>query len=99
MDLAAFAQYVITILSSIFNAGYFLSYRSPQRRRRLGAQALAGVSLALVVESIFALVEKAEWAGDLSLEPNLWFVVRLPILLSSVLISALILRQLTARKF
>jgi hypothetical protein len=99
MDLAAFAQYVITVLSSTFNAGYFLSYRSSQRRRRLGAQALAGVSLALVVESIFALVEQAEWAGDLFLQPSLWFVVRLPILLSSVLISALILRQLTARKF
>jgi hypothetical protein len=60
MDLAAFAQYVIIVLSNTFNAGCFLIYLSPQRRRRLGAQALAGVSLDLVVESIFALVEEAE---------------------------------------
>jgi len=47
------AQYIVTALSSGFNAGYFASYRTPVRRRRIGALTLVLLSGAIFTESLY----------------------------------------------
>jgi hypothetical protein len=105
------AQYIVTALSSGFNAGYFASYRTPVRRRRIGALTLALLSGAIFTESLyftcFALFETfetfktfqgQEWASDLFFDPGYLLGVRLPMCLGSLLMSILILRHLTATR-
>ena len=53
IDQIILTQYIVTALSSGFNAVYFLSYRSPLRRRRTGALALALLSVAILIESLY----------------------------------------------
>jgi len=97
-----FAQYFATAASSAFNACYFLGYRSPKRRRRIGAIVLAFVSLAIFIESLyfgfFALYQDEQWASDFFLHPSYWLAARLLLCLGSLLISALILRHLVANR-
>jgi hypothetical protein len=87
------AQYIVTALSSAFNACYFLGYRSPTRRRRIGAGVLALVSLAIFIESFYfgfsALFQEQQ-------ESVLWLGTRLLICISSLATSILILRRLVA---
>ena len=89
------AQYVVTALSSAFNACYFLGYRSPTRRRRIGAMVLALVSLAIFIESFYfgfsALFQEQQ-------ESVLWLGTRLLICISSLATSILILRRLVANR-
>jgi hypothetical protein len=89
------AQYVVTALSSAFNACYFLGYRSATMRRRIGAMVLALVSLAILVESFYfgfsAVFQEQQ-------ESILWLGTRLLICLSSLAISVLILRRLAANR-
>lgn len=102
------AQYIVTALSSGFNAGYFASYRTPVRRRRIGALTLALLSGAILTESLyftcFALFETfetfqgQEWASDLFFDPGYLLGVRLPVCLGSLLMSILILRHLAANR-
>jgi len=105
------AQYIVTALSSGFNAGYFASYRTPVRRRRIGALTLALLSGAIFAESLyftcFALFETfetfkifqgQEWASDVLFNPGYLLGVRLPVCLGSLLMSILILRHLTANR-
>ena len=95
------AQYALTAVSSGFNAGYFLTYRSHERRHHVGAAVLAILSLALFIESsyfgVFALFQGEVWACRFFLEPGHWFVAHLFLCLSSLLITILILRQLRHR--
>lgn len=90
------AQYVVTALSSAFNACYFLGYRSSIRRRRIGAIVLALASLAIFIESFYfgfsALFQGQQWAN------GFWLATRVLICLSSLLISVLILRRLVANR-
>jgi len=94
------AQYALTALSSGFNAGYFWAYRSPYRKRRLGAVVLAVLSLALLVESVyfglFALSQGRWWAGFF-LAPGNWLAAKSLLCLGSLAISALILRRLLSK--
>ena len=102
------AQYIVTALSSGFNAGYFASYRTPVRRRRIGALTLALLSGAIFTESLyftcfaffetFKIFQGQEWAGDLFVDPGYLLGVRLPMCLGSLLLSILILRHLTATR-
>ena len=89
------AQYVVTAVSSAFNACYFLGYRSSMRRRRIGAIVLALVSLAIFIESFYfgfsALFQEQQ-------ESVLWLGTRLLICISSLAISVLILRRLVANR-
>ena len=89
------AQYVVTAVSGAFNACYFLGYRSPTRRRRIGAMVLALVSLAIFIESFYfgfsAVFQEQQ-------ESILWLGTRLLICLSSLTISVLILRRLVANR-
>jgi hypothetical protein len=95
------AQYALTAVSSGFNAGYFLTYRSQGRKHRVGAAVLAILSLALFIESsyfgAFALFRDGVWADRFFLEPERWFLAHLFLCLSSLLITILIIRQLKRR--
>jgi hypothetical protein len=95
------AQYALTAVSSGFNAGYFLTYRSQERKHRAGAAVLAVLNLALFIESsyfgAFALFQGEVWAYRFFLEPEHWFLAHLLLCLSSLLITILILRQLRRR--
>ena len=108
------AQYIVTALSSGFNAGYFASYRTPVRRRRIGALTLALLSGAIFTESlyftcfalfkifetfkIFKIFQEQAWAGDLFFDPGYLLGVRLPVCRGSLLMSILILRHLAATR-
>ena len=95
-------QYILTALSSGLNSCYFFKYRSPVRRRRIGAMTLALLSVAILIESVyfsfFALFQGQQWAIAFFLEPGHWLVVRLLVCFGSLLISGLILRQLVANR-
>jgi hypothetical protein len=96
------AQYALTAVSSGFNAGYFLTYRSQERKHCAGAAVLAILSLAIFIESsyfgAFALFQGKVWAYRFFLEPRHWFLAHLFLCLSSLLITILILRQLRRRE-
>lgn len=96
------AQYIVTTLSSAFNACYFLGYRSSIRRRRIGALTLALLSVAIFIESFyfgfFALFQRQQWADGFSVDPGYWLAARLLICLGSLLVSILILRQLAPNR-
>lgn len=102
MHSLVLAQYIVTALSSAFNAFYFFGYRSSIRRRRIGALVLVVVSVAIFIESLyfgfFALFQGQEWANAFFLEPTHWLIARLLICLGSLLVSILILRQLVANR-
>ncbi len=91
-------QYALTALSSGFNTGYFLSYRSQERKHQVGAAVLALLSLALFLESLyfgaFALFQGQLWAYPFFFEPGRWFLARVLLCLASLAISVLILRQI-----
>ena len=102
MHNLVFAQYFATAISSAFNTYYFLGYRSSTRRRRIGAVALALMSLAIFIESLyfgtFSLYQGHEWATSFFLNPSYWLGARLLLCLGTLLISALILRHLVAKR-
>lgn len=95
------AQYIITALLSGFNAVYFFGYRSPTKRRRIGALTLALLSVAIFIESIyfwgFAL-SPGQWTSNFFLDPGYWLAARLLLCLGSLLVSILILRRLVAKR-
>jgi hypothetical protein len=95
------AQYLLTAVSSGFNAGYFLTYRSDEGKHRAGAAVLFILSLALFIESsyfgTFALFQGEVWAYRFFLAPERWFLAHLFLCLSSLLITILVLRQLRRR--
>jgi hypothetical protein len=105
IDLLILTQYIVTALSSGFNAAYFSGYRSPLRRRRIGALALALLSVAILIESIyftcfslFYIYNGKEFLSSLLLNPGLLLGVRLLLCLGSLLISVIILRHLLNRR-
>ena len=96
------ALYGVTVLSSMLNTCYFLGYRSLEKRRRVGATALALLSLAILIESLyyglFAFFLESGGAIDFFLDPGHWLMAEILLCLGSVFISVLILRQLKARR-
>ena len=90
-------QYVVTLVSSGLNAGYFFRYRSPVRRRRIGAVVLAAVSAAVFLESLyfglFALFGGRAWALAFFLDPGRWLFATLPLCIGSLAVSMLILHR------
>ena len=105
IDRLILTQYIVTALSSGFNAVYFSGYRSPLRRRRIGALALALLSGALLIESLsftclcFSYIYNGkEFSSVLLLNPALFLGARLLLCLGSLVVSALILRHLLSRR-
>lgn len=102
MHNLVFAQYFATAVSSAFNACYFLGYRSPKTRRRIGAIVLGVVGVAIFIESLyfgtFSFYQGREWATSFFLNPSYWLGARLLLCLGSLLISALILRRLVSNR-
>jgi hypothetical protein len=94
------AQDLATAACGLLNAGYFVGYwwrRNGSRGRRVGAAALALVSVAAVVEALFSqeLFWSQQGAVSLSqLSPGVWALVRLPLFVATVFISIIILRRL-----
>lgn len=89
-------QYLVTALSGAFNAVYFLRYRSPIWRRRIGALALALISLALMSESLYLALSWTHGGnGVLAFAPTYWLAAGLLACLGSLLITGLIVRKLT----
>jgi len=97
-----FAQYIVTALSSGFNACYFFGYRSSTRRRRIGAVVLAVFNVSIFIESLyfglFSFSQGQEWANAFFLDPTHWLIAMLLLFLGSLLVSILILRQLMAKR-
>lgn len=96
------ALYGVTVLSSVLNTCYFLGYRSVEKRRRIGATALALLSLGIVIESLyfglFTFFLGRGGAIDFFLDPGHWLMAGTLLCVGSVFISVLILRQLKARR-
>ena len=93
------AQDVGTAGCGMLNAGYFAGYwwrRNGRRGRRLGAAALALVNAAAVAEAIFSQglfwSQRGVIAQDL-FGPGVWALLRLPLFVATMLISAIILRK------
>jgi hypothetical protein len=95
-------QYIVTALSAGFNAGYFFRYRSPVRRRRIGALTLALLSSAIFAESLYfpivALTLNGGWTSGFFFSPSCWLLARLLLCLGSLVVSGLILRHLAAAR-
>lgn len=93
-------QYFITALSSALNAVYFWRYRSPLRRRRLGAVVLSVVSAATLVESLYlGMFALSDGSGRyFPSDPRWWLGAGLLVCLGSLLLSGLILRQILGRR-
>lgn len=87
-------QYLVTALSSAFNAVYFLGYRSPVWRRRIGALALALISLAVMSESLYQALSWSNSGVVPAFRSGYWLVAGLLACLGSLLITALIVRRL-----
>ena len=85
IDRLILTQYIITALSSGFNAVYFSGYRSPLRKRRIGALVLALLSVAILIESIYFTCfslsyiynNEKEFLAGLLLNLGLFLVARL----------------------
>jgi hypothetical protein len=93
------AQDLATAACGLLNAGYFSRYwwRRGWRARRLAAAAMALVSAAAVVEAAFS--QGLFWAqhggsplGEPS--PGAWALVRLPLFVATLFISALVIRRM-----
>jgi len=92
-------QYVMTAASAGFNAWYFFRYRSPLRRRRIGALTLALLSAAILSESLYfasAALLRPDWAGGFFFNPSPWLAARSLLCLGSLTVSALVLRRYVA---
>jgi hypothetical protein len=89
-------QDITTALFATVNAGYFGGYwwrTSATRGRRVGAAALMLVSAASVVEATFS--QSLFWSQhDDLLSYGVWALLRFPLLLATLLISAIILRRI-----
>lgn len=90
-------QDVTTAVLGALNAGYFGGYwwrSTGTRGRRIGAVALVSLSVATVVEAAFS--QGLFWSGrDGLLSNEAWALLRLPLFLATLLISAIIARRLT----
>ncbi len=89
MDLVLI-EYSLTALSASLNAWYFATYRTAERRRRIGAAVMALVSLGLVVESLALGAVIYPRSGTLGW---IWVTAGALALAGSAAISFLILRQ------
>ena len=93
------AEDVGTAAGGLLNGCYFAGYwwrRGGPRGRRIGAAALVLLSAAVVVEAAFSeglfwAQQGGVWFGDLS--PGVWALVRLPLLVATLFISAIVLRR------
>ncbi len=88
-------QDITTALFATLNAGYFGGYwwrTTAARGRRIGAAALMLVSAASVVEAMFS--QGLLWSQhDDVFSYGFWALLRLPLLVATLLISAIILRR------
>lgn len=105
IDRLILTQHIVTALSSGFNAAYFSGYRSPLRRRRIGALTLALLSVAILIESLyftsfslFYIYNGKDFLIGSLLNPVPFLGARLLLCLGSLLVSVLILRHLLRRK-
>ena len=94
-----------TAICGLVNAGYFARYwwrRNGSRARRMGAAALTLVSAATVMEALFS--QWLFWPDrgsslDGQTAAALWALARLPLLLATLFISAIIARRESARRW
>ncbi len=87
-----------TAACGLVNAGYFAGYwwrRNGPRRRRVAAAVLVLLSAAAVVEAVFsqALYWSQEGASLGQVAPSLWALLRLPLFVATLAVSAVILRR------
>ena len=85
---------VITAICGVANASYFAGYCRNgvrERGRRLAAAALVLVNLAAVGEAGFS--QGLVWWQDAALSPPVWVLARVPLLLATALVSAIVLRR------
>ena len=93
-------QDLATATSGLFNSGYFAHYgwRGEGRRgRRAGAVALALVSSAAVIESLFSQALfwiQQDAVAIPTLSSGVWALLRVPLLVATLAISVIILRRI-----
>ncbi len=90
------AEDLATAACGLLNAGYFIDYwwrRNGARSRRIGAAALALVSVAAVTEALFS--QGLFWSQRGGWPPlPVWALVRAPLLIATAFVSVLVLRRL-----
>lgn len=90
--------YAVTAISSGFNAAYFMRYHTAVLRRRVGAAVMAVVCLTGLAQSVYLGWGLAR--GDTFSSPGPWPGTAVAALacLSSLLVSALVARQMVSRR-
>lgn len=99
-ELITLLQDLATAFCAAFNAVYFggrATTRGQRASHRIGSAAMALVSAAVAVESVFflALRQAFEQGGSLEafMAPAAWFSARMLLFLGTAFVSVLILRQ------
>lgn len=92
LEFLVILQYSVTATSGAFNASYFARYRTLHRGRQVAARVLAVASLALVLESLYFGVYLFVRKPDT--DARIWLLAGFLSTLGSLLMSALILRQI-----
>jgi len=89
------AQDVATGACGVLNAGYFSRYwlRAVLPRRRIGAAALALLGVAAIAEALFSQALLWSRGGLFEVSDGVWALARVPLLLATVSISAIVLRR------
>lgn len=90
----------LAVLSSGFNTSYFLSFHSPRPGRQIAATAMALVSLATLVESLYSGLLSFFYGpafgglAGVSFHPLVSLTVRASVLMGTLFISLLIARRM-----
>ena len=89
------AQDVATGACGLLNAGYFARYwlAAVVPKRRIGAAALASLGAAAVAEALFSQALFWSRGGLFEVSDGVWALARVPLLLATVCISAIVLRR------
>ena len=98
LDILVMGQYLLTVVSSGFNAIYFFRYQTDMPRRRVAARVLSLASLATFVQSLyvslFFMIVGLDPLKRLLLDARHWILIGFLAMLASMAITGLILRRL-----
>ncbi|GEM_PF-706130 len=100
LDILVMGQYLLTVMSSGFNAIYFFRYQSDTPRRRIAAKVLSLASLATFVQSLyvslFFMIVGSDPLERAMVDARHWIFIGFLAMLASLAITGLILRKLTS---
>lgn len=100
LEAVTLAERALTVVASAFNAGFFLSYTTGVRRRKIGSFALVLINLAFLVEGLYFLSSAFPGlhVGRAILNSAVPALVGVVPMAASLLTAVLILRQIFSRR-